>query len=316
MGQSNSADYCMLQQCLCGLRNQNLASGTQPITDSENVSSDRDLVGRVMLIVHMWGGLYYHHQHSRQLRQGNILLVHITSAPENRTTMSVAGSVTGILASGSRSRPQARKKPNDDAAYFGPPSTGSKRQAVERAEGEPRVKRKRVEPSSGRKADKAGVGADPEDEKSSVSLLCDVQAARTCRLNGFVLQVDFKSLPAMTLLRYISHFNIVPVMYPSPFTSADPPAPSFLLEPMRYSSRALSPFAVTTPANRPRRDPKDTSRRRSSRLLEENETRTPIMADIAEVHTLLATVAERHFQDHVVNEIDTLASFMVKTKCD
>ncbi|KIJ21350.1 hypothetical protein PAXINDRAFT_94947 [Paxillus involutus ATCC 200175] len=209
--------------------------------------------------------------------------------------MSVAGSVTGILASGSRSRPQARKKPNDDAAYFGPPSTGSKRQAVERAEGEPRVKRKRVEPSSGRKADKAGVGADPEDEKSSV---------------------DFKSLPAMTLLRYISHFNIVPVMYPSPFTSADPPAPSFLLEPMRYSSRALSPFAVTTPANRPRRDPKDTSRRRSSRLLEENETRTPIMADIAEVHTLLATVAERHFQDHVVNEIDTLASFMVKTKCD
>ncbi|KAF9229809.1 hypothetical protein BS17DRAFT_744306 [Gyrodon lividus] len=207
--------------------------------------------------------------------------------------MSVAGSISGILASGSRSRPQARKKPNDDAAYFGPPPTASKRQAVDRAEGEPRVKRKRVEPNSARKADKAGAGADTEEERSSI---------------------DFKSLPTATLHRYISYFNIL-VLYPSPFTSADPPAPSFLLEPMCHSSRAISPI-IPTPANRPRRDPKDPSRRRSSRLLEENETRTPILADIAEVHTLLATLAERHFQDHVVNEIDTLASFMVKTKCE
>lgn len=40
------------------------------------------------------------------------------------------------------------------------------------------------------------------------------------------------------------------------------------------------------------------------------------MSDVADVHTLLATLAERHFQDYVVNEIDTLASFMVKTKCE
>jgi hypothetical protein len=85
---------------------------------------------------------------------------------------------------------------------------------------------------------------------------------------------------------------------------------------MSQSSRALSPLVIPTPANRPRRDPKDQSRRRSSRLLEENETRTPIMSDVADVHTLLATLAERHFQDYVVNEIDTLASFMVKTKCE
>ncbi|KAF9242355.1 hypothetical protein BU15DRAFT_72882 [Melanogaster broomeanus] len=205
--------------------------------------------------------------------------------------MSVAGSVSGIIASGSRSRLQARKKPNDDAAYFGPPSTVTKRQAVDRADGEPRVKRKRVEPT--RKGDKAG--ADLDEEKSSI---------------------DFKSLPMTTLHRYISHFNLIPVIYPSPLTSADPPAPSFLLEPMRHSSRAHSPLVIPTTANRPRRDPKDQSRRRSSRLLEDNETRTPVMGDVAEVHTLLATLAERHFQDHVVNEIDTLASFMVKTKCE
>lgn len=80
-------------------------------------------------------------------------------------TMSVNGSVSGAVASGSRSRPQARKKPNDDAAYFGPP-TASKRQAADRAEGEPRVKRKRVDPL--RKAERA----DAEEEKSSVCFPC------------------------------------------------------------------------------------------------------------------------------------------------
>lgn len=67
--------------------------------------------------------------------------------------------------SGSRSRPQARKKPNDDAAYFG--AAGMKRQAVDRAEGEPRSKRKRVEHGSAvsRKAEKSTAD---EDYKSSV----------------------------------------------------------------------------------------------------------------------------------------------------
>jgi hypothetical protein len=52
---------------------------------------------------------------------------------------------------GSRSRPQARKKPNDDASYFGPAiggsgAVGTKRHAADKVEGEPRGKRKRVEP--------------------------------------------------------------------------------------------------------------------------------------------------------------------------
>ncbi|KAL4065793.1 hypothetical protein V8B97DRAFT_1982031 [Scleroderma yunnanense] len=196
--------------------------------------------------------------------------------------------------SGSRSRPQARRKPNDDAAYLGPPSTATKRQANERAEGEPRVKRKRIDTSSvnARRADKAGVNAD--DDKSSL---------------------DFNKLPIQTLHRYLSHFNLVPLIYPSPLMADDPPAPSILLDPTRQSSRCLSPLPIHTPANRPRRDPKDQSRRRSSRLLEDNESRTPVLADVSEVHTILASMADKHFQqDHVVNEIDTLASFMVKTK--
>src|SRR6266576_7141946 len=54
-----------------------------------------------------------------------------------------------------RPRPPARKKPNDDAAYTGPSAAAlgvagggtqaTKRQATDRAEGEPRNKRKKVE---------------------------------------------------------------------------------------------------------------------------------------------------------------------------
>ena len=95
-------------------------------------------------------------------------------SPHASVTMSANGSVSGAVPSGSRSRPQARKKPNDDAAYFGPP-TASKRHAVDRAEGEPRVKRKRVEPL--RKVDRTGVSVDAEDEKSSVCFLSHQTAA-------------------------------------------------------------------------------------------------------------------------------------------
>lgn len=62
----------------------------------------------------------------------------------------MSSSIAQSASTGSRSRPQARKKPNDDAAYFGPPlgatgAAGTKRQAADKAEGEPRVKRKRVD---------------------------------------------------------------------------------------------------------------------------------------------------------------------------
>ncbi|KAG0703046.1 hypothetical protein DFH29DRAFT_804024 [Suillus ampliporus] len=204
--------------------------------------------------------------------------------------MSTAATISANVGStsGSRSRPQARKKPNDDAAYFG--VAGTKRQAADRADGEPRVKRKRVEHSAAvsRRADKATAD------------------------NDFKSSIDFKNMPTAGLYRYLSHFNLIPPVYPSPLIAADPPSPDSLLDPVRQNPRGLSPFAVPT-SGRPRRDPKDQSRRRSSRLLEENECRTPILADVAEFQAVLAAIADRHFQDHAVSEIDTLASFMVKT---
>ena len=68
--------------------------------------------------------------------------------PTQPHTMSA--STTTQPTTSSRSRTQSRKKVNDDAAYFGPPASSTsvsatKRQAPDKAEGEPRVKRKRVE---------------------------------------------------------------------------------------------------------------------------------------------------------------------------
>lgn len=216
----------------------------------------------------------------------------------------------GVMPSGSRSRPQARKKPSDDAAYLGPPSTTTKRHATDRAEGEPRLKRKRVDPTTSlaRRADKAAHD-DDDDDRSSL--------------------VNFTRLSTATLHRYLAHFNIVPAVYPSPLTAANPQTPWSLVHPVgvRQSSRALSPPAVLS--TRQRRDPSDQplhpqgqsqslphSRRRSSRLLEEHEPRTPVLADRAELHTVLASMVARHFHGYAVNEIDTLASFMVKTKSE
>lgn len=68
----------------------------------------------------------------------------------SQTAMSASATVA--TASSSRSRPQGRKKANDDASYFGPSTStaggGTKRQAADKLDGEPRVKRKRVDASA------------------------------------------------------------------------------------------------------------------------------------------------------------------------
>lgn len=117
------------------------------------------------------------------------------------------------------------------------------------------------------------------------------------------------------LHEYMIHFNLIPHVYPSPLSAEDPPPPSSLADLEIQSAAAPSPPALT-PANRPRRDPKDAqNRRRSSRLLEEEpRNRVPVLADVAELHGVLATIVERHFREMTANsdreEVDTLAAFM------
>jgi hypothetical protein len=52
--------------------------------------------------------------------------------------------------------------------------------------------------------------------------------------------------------------------------------------------------------------------------VEEDASRVPVLADVDEVHKILAGMAERHFQEHSVvsgrEEVDILAAFMCKIK--
>lgn len=139
------------------------------------------------------------------------------------------------------------------------------------------------------------------------------------------LQFEFSTLPTSALYQYIMQYDLVPVIYPTPLTAEDPPPPIALLDSARMASRAPTPaplIPVSTPANRPRRsrETKEASRRRSTRLLEEElrggMEQVPVLADIAELHNVLATIAQRHFRESSIREVDTLASFMgaVKTR--
>ncbi|KAF9471306.1 hypothetical protein BDN70DRAFT_888285 [Pholiota conissans] len=201
--------------------------------------------------------------------------------------------------SSSRSRTQARKKVNDDASYFGPPSSigpsGTKRQAADKVDGEQsRAKRKRVENTHPVSANTKKDAPEAEPRKSLV---------------------EFHKMSTNMLYRYMIQFDILPSVYPSPLTAENPPPPLSLVDPQRQHSRAPSPPTVT-PANRPRRDPKDSSSRtRSSRVLEEDpRSRTPILTDVDELHGVLASIVERHFRETTSiigrEEVDTLAAFM------
>ncbi|KAJ3721413.1 hypothetical protein DFJ43DRAFT_683967 [Lentinula guzmanii] len=196
----------------------------------------------------------------------------------------------------SRSRNQNRKKVNEDASYVGPavPSAaGIKRQAADRAEGDfSRAKRKKVEA--------VPVVQSKLDNDNKISL------------------VDFAKMPSPFVYRYLSTFDLIPIIRPLPSTADEPPPPYSLSSNFPQSSRAPSPIPVTTPANRPRRElhPKDQSRRRSPRLSEEDGIfqRTPILADVHDLHLVLAGIAENHFREMApINgreEVDTLAAFM------
>ncbi|KAF6766418.1 hypothetical protein DFP72DRAFT_1039057 [Ephemerocybe angulata] len=185
----------------------------------------------------------------------------------------------------SRARPQARKKANDDASYFGPSTsaattTGTKRQAADKLDGEHRVKRKRVDAVVTQQAAKK----DTAETEIRLSL------------------VEFNKMTIDVLHRYMSQFDIVPAVYPSPMLPDDPPVPA-----------SIGNATTQTPANRPRRESRE-AQRRSSRLLEDDlPYRTPALADLGDLQGVLSKIVEKHFRESLAvkrEEVDTLASFM------
>ncbi|OCH88980.1 hypothetical protein OBBRIDRAFT_794719 [Obba rivulosa] len=244
-------------------------------------------------------------------------------------TQAALAATPTAAATTARSRPQnARKKANmggDDAAYHGPASTGSgvgtKRAAVDKADGEPRVKRKRIEPAG------SGVGGSAAANASSSAAVGSGDSRRLERIegdrDGRISLIDFTTMSTAMLQQYLSHFDLVPEVDPSPLSADDPPPPSSLLRPRAHVHRHLSTASPgppntlpITPANRPRRDP--ANRRRSLRLVEDERGNVPavvpVLADVGEVHSALATLAQRHFREQPVREIDTIASFLCAVK--
>ncbi|KAI5120559.1 hypothetical protein M0805_000287 [Coniferiporia weirii] len=204
------------------------------------------------------------------------------------------------------------------------PVAGAKRTAQDRPDAEPR-KRKRVDHAAAFHVQQGAPAASANTNAASTAHPHMKQQIGTSAPGRTGLDgenqpslFEFTTLPTSALYRYIIHHDLAPAIYPTPLTSDDPPPPAALLDPARMASRAPSP--APTPANRPRRarESKESSRRRSTRLLEEEirtgPEQTPVLADVGELHGVLAVIAQRHFRESSVREVDTLASFVSAVK--
>lgn len=170
-------------------------------------------------------------------------------------------------------------------------------------------------------------------EEASASLM--LRSARSQHLasaisptdTSHLRQVDFATLPTDALHRYLACFDLIPDLDPSPLSAEDPGPPSSLLKPKSHiplHGHALRRTSTASPGpvgggsashHRARREPGG-NRRRSSRLVEEERIPAPppVHGDVAEVNRVLAGIAERHFREVEVREVDTLAAFMCAVK--
>ncbi|KAK7468450.1 hypothetical protein VKT23_002962 [Stygiomarasmius scandens] len=127
---------------------------------------------------------------------------------------------------------------------------------------------------------------DPEPSENSISML---------------------DLSSVQLHRYLDHYDLVPIIYPLPISAENPPPPHSLA-----NSHHLPPPPQITPANRPRRDFRDTDFDPPEG--HPFQTRAPILNDVQEVHAVLAGIAQKHFRENLTvsgrDEIDTLVAFI------
>ncbi|KAI0358826.1 hypothetical protein OH77DRAFT_1110044 [Trametes cingulata] len=241
-------------------------------------------------------------------------------APSTPIPTPAAAAAAGATAPAPRARAQnARKRAAqaDDAAYHA--AAGTKRAATDRADGDrERTKRKRVDASSAAAGGGAGGGGGTGTNSQGNAGHAGAAGDKDDRVS----LIDFSALPTDALHRYLAHFDLIPDLDPSPLSVEDPGPPSSLLRPKSHvpphghalrqaSTASPGPIPTGSTANRPRRDPGG-NRRRSTRLVEEERQPAPppVYGDIAEVDGVLAAIAERHFREQEVKEVDTLAAFM------
>ncbi|KAF9651290.1 hypothetical protein BDM02DRAFT_3127045 [Thelephora ganbajun] len=219
----------------------------------------------------------------------------------------------------------SRRKPkDDDAAYIG--ASGSKR---------PRDSADKTAVPDGRRAKRKKVQSvyDPTVSPSSTRRTQELAALPPSL-------IDFATLPREVVHQYLVQFDITPILHPSPISVLSPPPPEALLDPQHGQPMKFpSPTATgTTPANhstqrhhhhqlinpnRPTPQQQDHSifSAKHYRSVDDDEDstgpsshRTATLADIADLDIVLARLAERHFRDESVHELDTLATFLALVK--
>jgi hypothetical protein len=150
-------------------------------------------------------------------------------------------------------------------------------------------------------------------------------------------QVDFTTLPREVIHQYLVQFDITPMLHPSPISASSPPPPGALLDPQHAQPiKFPSPTAMgTTTAdhNAPQQQHQQINPNRQTpqhdnsiftarhyRSVDDDDDlagsshRTATLADIADLDLVLARLAERHFRDESVHELDTLATFLALVK--
>ncbi|KZW01982.1 hypothetical protein EXIGLDRAFT_736721 [Exidia glandulosa HHB12029] len=180
-----------------------------------------------------------------------------------------------------RARPSARKR-LDDSAFVGP--SNLKRTAPDKPDGvDGRTKRKRVDQPNPNAVGNTSYAGGAATNGNSRRAATDEES---------VTVVDFTLLPTEALHKYIVKWDLLPLIWPLPYSTETPPLPGSL----PGAPRASSPSAAVR---------KDPNRRRSTRLSEEVPG-DPILADVLGVHDALAAICQRHWESQTAKETDAL----------
>ncbi|KAF9785901.1 hypothetical protein BJ322DRAFT_1020077 [Thelephora terrestris] len=210
----------------------------------------------------------------------------------------------------------SRRKPkDDDAAYIG--ASGSKR---------------------------------PRDSVDKMSAVPDGRRAKRKKVQSVTQElaalppslVDFTTLPREVVQQYLVQFDITPVLHPSPISAMSPPPPETLLgpqpgRPIRFPSPTATVAMLEDDDGQQHHQITNTNVRPSPQQRQPDRSmfsvkhhcspddeddvagsssfhRTVTLADIADLDIVLARLAERHFREGPVHEMDTLATFLALVK--
>ncbi|KAG7100101.1 hypothetical protein E1B28_001881 [Marasmius oreades] len=178
-----------------------------------------------------------------------------------------------MSANTNRARQNPRKRAHDDASYI---STNPNQ-----------IHKKQQNQTSG----VVSMDSEPRAAKRKRMVTSQTDLSGLQQRGGSSL-IDFTSFPSPFIHHYLNHFDLVPLIRPIPTSTEHPPPPYTLLNPHQYQYpyqyQYQNPYQHIHP-------PSSRLSRSTASAQIPIPTRTPILADVAELHGVLATLVERHF---------------------